>query len=195
MTETRFYPIRIAAVGSLLLYLAFAGSALGQTGTLSGRVVRITGPNQVVVEGPGGAQYEVQLRGTLAPSTGNPASGLAQERLTSDLLGRHVTVDNLSGSANRLQGEVYYGDSDVNREWVREGLLRYDEENTPDDSAEAYRAAEIEARLSERGIWRPMDTLEPASSPGPALPSQPTVLEPPPGGWQFRPEAPRASGD
>lgn len=188
MIETRHQiRARLSAVfaGALCLAL-WTTAALGQASSLSGRVVRITGPNQVVVEGPGGAQYEVQLRGTSA-AEGDLSAGLAQDRLTSDLLGRHVTVDHLSGSANRLQGEVYYGNSDVNEEWVRDGLLRYDEENAAEDSADEYRAAEIEARLSERGIWRPMDTVS-SPSPQPAPLGEPTVLEPPPGGWQFRPE-------
>lgn len=194
MTETLHHRIRIgAAIGGLALGLAlWTASAFGQATTLSGRVVRITGPNQVVVEGPGGAQYQVQLSGTSAASLDDPSAGLAQDRLTSDLLGRHVTVDAISGSANQLQGVVSYGNTDVNREWVREGLLRSDTENESATEADAYRAAEIEARLSERGIWRPMEqTDNPPPETTSALPAQPTVLEPPPGGWQFRPTPPR----
>ena len=158
-------------------------TALAQGTALSGRVIRVLGPNQVVVEGPGGAQYQVQMRGTQSATPGYPADSYAEERLTTDLLGRHVTVDQISGSANQLQGVISYGDSDINRQWLSEGMLRYDEDSAAHSSAAGYRAAENEARYAERGIWRPMDETSAAErSGGPAV-----ELEPPPGGWQFRP--------
>ena len=176
------YPTAVA--GALFLVI-WATTAQGQTSSLSGRVMRITGPNQVIVEGPGGAQYQVRLQGTSAAGL-DAAASYAQERLTSDLLGRHVTVDNISGNANQLKGVVSYGHEDINHRWVSEGMLRYDEEDSKKDRADAYRAAETEARLSERGIWRQMETSNPEPAPEP--PHQPTeVLEPPPGGWKFRP--------
>ena len=180
----RLSALLVLACGVMLICTA----SFAQGTTLSGRVIRVLGPNQVVVEGPGGAQYQVQLRGTESAASGY--SG-AEERLSSDLLGRHVTVDQISGSANQLQGVIHYGRSDVNREWLNEGLLRYDEDSVDDGSAAAYRAAENEARYGERGIWRPTDEAsEPAPAPGPAV-----EMEPPPGGWQFRPERPRKSTD
>jgi len=171
---------RSTSVSPLLaLLMLWAVHCPAQDGTLSGQVLRVTGPNEVVVQGPGGTQYQVRLRGTFPGPANHPESVAAQEYMYENLVGRRVTITDVSGGGASVEGTLWYGDQDVNRNVLNDGLLRFDPSSVEGDTIEVYSKSEQEARDTGRGIWAPVDDEG-------NLP-QPTPATPPPDGWKFRP--------
>jgi len=101
-----------------------------------------------------------------------------------NLVGRRVTVTSVGGNANRLEGVLWYGNEDVNRRTLDEGLLRFDPSSAEDNQIEIYSTTEQQARDAERGIWAPKGEENPVAN------RTPTPATPPPGGWRFRPTDP-----
>jgi endonuclease YncB( thermonuclease family) len=173
--------------------LVVSSWAIAQPETLSGRVLRIEGPDTLIVEGPGGVQYPVSPSGVDAGDVGHAAGARAHDRLEESLVGRHVTVTNMQpGGAGVYRGVINYGRQDMNRQWIEEGLFPYDGDSAPSDQQEKYMTAEELARAAEKGVWRPMEPgVQPPSDKSTVNPPPggPGFIEavPPPGGWQFRP--------
>jgi endonuclease YncB( thermonuclease family) len=154
--------------------------------TLSGQVMRVLGPDTIEVRGPGEVLYRVHLRGTTPGDPGHPAAFETETRLISDLVGRHVTLTSVTGSGTQLEAVVHYGQEDLNRELIEDGMLRFDNETAEPGLVYDYTTAEDKARMKALGVWRPM---EPRDLPPPReLPEHP--LAEPRGGWQFRPADP-----
>jgi endonuclease YncB( thermonuclease family) len=153
---------------------------------LSGQVMRVLGPDTIEVRGPGEVLYQVHLRGTAAGDPDHPAAFETETRLISGLVGRHVTLTNVTGSGTRLEAVVRYGQEDLNRELIEDGMLRFDNETAEPGLVYDYTTAEDKARMKALGVWRPMEPRE--TPPPPALPAHP--LAEPEGGWQFRPAGP-----
>lgn len=176
---------RAASCAAALILLQCAFAAATQAADpygLSGRVLRVLGPNRLVVEGPGGAQYQVLLRGTEPGATTHPATRDAETRLVETLVGRHVSITDVAGgtSSATVFGVVRLGHEDINYQWLRDGMLRFDGSTADASAIDAYAAAEDAARAAGIGIWAEEHLDAPPSTP--AVPATP-----PPGGWQFRP--------
>ena len=122
---------------------------------VSGRVLRVLGPNRLVIEGPGGVQHHVYLRGTAPATAGHTATRDAEQQLMETLVGRHVTVTDIAGgpSSTMMMGVVRFGNEDINHQWLRAGLLRFDGATADAPMIDAYTAAEDEARAAGLGIW------------------------------------------
>lgn len=177
------------AVSVILLLCGLAPSAgAADPWGVSGRVLRVLGPNRLVVEGPGGAQYQVLLRGTAPAAASHPATRDAETRLIETLVGRHVSITDVAGgmSSSTVFGVVRFGNEDINYQWLRDGMLRFDGSTADASIIDAYAAAEDEAHAAGIGIWAEAYSADESDTP--AVPATP-----PPGGWQFRPLRP-ASG-
>jgi endonuclease YncB( thermonuclease family) len=185
MRASRIFPAPLPA--SLLLSLVLlVPAAANAEFTLSGQVMRVLGPDTIEVRGPGEVLYRVHLRGTAPGDPDHPAAFETETRLISDLVGRHVTLKNVTGSGTQLEAVVHYGQEDFNRELIEDGMLRFDEETAEPGLVYDYTTAEDKARLKALGVWRPMEPRD--TPPPPALPAHP--LAEPEGGWQFRPAEP-----
>ena len=166
------------AMGLCSLILWGAAAVAGPD--ISGQVMRVLGPDTLVVKGPGDVLYTVHLRGTMTGERGNPAATQTQSRLVSDLVGRRVTLTNVAGTGNRLEAVVEYGNVDLNQELIRDGMLQYDEETVSPELVDHYTILEEQARTESLGVWRPVE--ERPATPAPMVPAAP-----PEGGWKFRP--------
>lgn len=166
------------SIGLCGLILGLATAVAGPN--ISGQVMRVLGPDTLVVKGPGDVLYTVHLRGTTTGEPGNPAASQTQARLMSDLVGRRVTLTNVSGTGNRLEAVVEYGRTDLNQELIRDGMLQFDGDSASPELIDQYSVLEEQARAESLGVWRPVEA--PMAQPVPAVPA-----EPPEGGWKFRP--------
>lgn len=151
---------------------------------LSGLVMRVLGPDALEIRGPGDVLYSVHLRGTTAGDPGEPAAFQSESQLISQLVGRHVTLTNVSGSGSHLEAVVEYGRADINQELIRSGELKFDEASANPELVYDYTTAEEKARIQSLGIWRPMNDRPPAP------PQTVSPVEEPANGWQFRPTRP-----
>lgn len=179
---SRFSPrISLVALVSLLMLL---GPATSSSRELSGLVMRVLGPDSLEIKGPGEVLYSVHLRGTTAGNSGELAELSSNTELMSQLVGRYVTLTNVSGSGTRLEAVVEYGNADFNQELIRSGMHKFNDSAANPGLVYDYTTAEEKARIKSLGIWRPMED-RPSAPPKTLGP-----LEEPAGGWQFRPTEP-----
>jgi endonuclease YncB( thermonuclease family) len=131
--------------------------------TLSGRVLRVTEGDTIVVLDDSNSQHKISLTGVDASERGQAFGTKSKERLSDSVAGEVVVVqyDNYDRHG-RVLGKVLLSGEDVNLEQIRAGLAwhykKYEGEQTVADRV-AYSDAEMEARRNRRGLWgdsRPM---------------------------------------
>jgi endonuclease YncB( thermonuclease family) len=140
----------------LLILLCITHIAL-QADTLTGRVVRVTDGDTIVVLDSGNAQHKIRLTGIDAPERKQAFGTKSKEHLSDSVAGKFVVVDyNKRDRYERILGKVLLNDEDMNLEQVRAGMAwhykKYQKEQSPEDCA-LYSDAEIEAREARRGLW------------------------------------------
>ena len=146
------YTVRI-----LLLFALLTASWLVQAGTLTGRVVRVTDGDTLVVVDANYAQHRISLIGIVAPEYGQPFGSASRERLAAAVAGKFVVVEyDKRDGYERFQGKVLLGNRDMNLEQVRAGLAWHDLEHQYEQSRmdrAKYADAELDARRNKRGFW------------------------------------------
>ena len=149
---------------SLLLVLLIS-QCLSQADTLTGRVVRVTDGDTIVVLGPGNTQHKIRLQGIDAPERKQAFGTKSKEHLSDSVAGKFVVVDyNKRDRYERILGKVLLSDQDMNLEQIRAGLAwhykKYQNEQTQTDR-ELYSKAEIEAKEARRGLWHDPEPVPP----------------------------------
>lgn len=167
---------------TVLIALLFAHS-LVQAGTLTGRVVRVTDGNTLVVADANYAQHRIRLLGIAAPAREQAYGAKSRERLFIAVAGKFVVVEyDRLDRYERILGKVLLGNQDMNLEQIKAGLAMHAMKHLNYQSKvdrEKYAAAELDARRNKRGFWadrvpaaprgRPMEQAEEAEDSTPVM--------------------------
>ena len=141
---------------SLLLALLITQS-LAHADTLTGRVVRVTDGDTIVILDSSDAQHKIRLTGIDAPERKQAFGTKSKDHLSDEVAGKFVVVDySKRDYYKRILGKELLNGEDMNLEQVRAGLAwhykKYQKEQSPEDR-QLYSAMEIEAREAGRGLW------------------------------------------
>jgi endonuclease YncB( thermonuclease family) len=133
--------------------------------TLTGRVVRVTDGDTIVILDAGNAQHKIRLTGIDAPERGQAYGTKSKEHLSDSVAGKFVVVEYEKRDRYEwILGKVLLSGDDVNLEQVRAGLAwhykKYQGEQTVADRVK-YSDAERDARLEKRGLWQDADSISP----------------------------------
>ena len=140
-----------------LFILLYFTHAILQADTLTGRVVRVTDGDTIVVLDSANAQHKIRLQGIDAPERKQAFGTKSKEHLSDSVAGKFVVVDyDKRDRYERILGKVLLSDEDMNLEQIRAGLAwhykKYQKDQAPSDR-ELYSDAEVEAREAKRGLW------------------------------------------
>jgi endonuclease YncB( thermonuclease family) len=147
---------------SILLLLTVP---LAQAETLTGRVVRVTDGDTIVVLDSSKVQHKIRLTGIDAPERSQAFGTKSKEHLSELVAGKSVVVDYKKlDRYQRILGKVLLGGKDVNLEQVEVGLAwhykKYQGEQTPADRVK-YSDAELDARRDKLGLWHDPSPVPP----------------------------------
>jgi endonuclease YncB( thermonuclease family) len=133
--------------------------------SLTGRVVRVTDGDTIVVLDPTNTQHKIRLQGIDAPERGQAFGTKSKDHLASLIAGGAVTVDySKRDRYKRIVGKVLLDGDDMNLEQVKSGMAwhykKYQGEQSSDDRI-AYSDAELEARRDKLGLWADQNPVPP----------------------------------
>ena len=148
-----------------LLFAILITHCLAQADTLTGRVVRVTDGDTIVVLDQGNTQHKIRLTGIDAPERKQAFGTKSKEHLSDSVAGKFVVVEyDKRDRYLRILGKVLLSDQDMNLEQIRAGMAwhykKYQGEQPPSDR-ELYSEAEIEAKEAKRGLWYDPEPLPP----------------------------------
>ena len=148
-----------------LALLLISVQALALAGTLTGRVIRVTDGDTLVILDANKAQHKIRLQGIDAPERGQAYGKKSKEHLSDHVAGRFVIVEyNKRDRYERFVGTVLLGGRDMNLGQIAAGLAwhykKYQGEQTSSDRI-LYSDAEREARMAGRGLWRDSGPVPP----------------------------------
>ena len=138
---------------------------LAQAETLTGRVVRVTDGDTIVVLDASKAQHKIRLQGIYAPERRQAYGTKSKEHLSDLITGKSVVVDySKHDRYQRILGKVLLGGEDVNQEQVEAGMAwhykKYQGEQSPSDRVK-YSDMEREARRLRVGLWQDSNPVPP----------------------------------
>lgn len=148
-----------------LLFALLISHCFVQAGTLTGRVVRVSDGDTIVVLDSGNAQHKIRLTGIDAPERGQAYGTKSKDYLSDSVAGKFVVVEyEKRDRYQRILGKVLLSSEDMNIEQVKAGFAwhykKYQDEQTPADR-ELYSKTEIEAREDRRGLWHDPEPVPP----------------------------------
>ena len=151
---------RIACLFLIALFIQAS-----QADTLTGKVVKITDGDTMVVLDAENTQHKIRLSGIDAPETNQPFGKRSKEALSALVAGQRVEVDwHKHDRYGRIVGKVIAQGKDVNLAQVRTGMAwwyrKYADEQSLVDQG-LYAAAEAKARVSGVGLWGDMEPIPP----------------------------------
>ena len=146
----------------LLLALPFAASSAA---TLTGRTVRVTDGDTIVILSEGKVQHKIRLQGIDAPERGQAYGTKSKEHLSDAVAGKFVVVEyDKRDRYGRIVGKVLLSNEDINLRQIEAGLAwhykKYQDEQTTSDRLK-YSDAELEARRVRRGLWADNNPVPP----------------------------------
>ena len=149
---------------TLLLTLIIT-HCLAYADTLTGRVVRVTDGDTIVVLDSANAQHKIRLTGIDAPERKQAFGTKSKDHLSDAVAGKFVVVEyNKRDRYQRILGKVLLSDKDMNLEQVNAGLAwhykKYQKDQVPADR-DLYSETEIEAREAKRGLWYDPNPMPP----------------------------------
>jgi endonuclease YncB( thermonuclease family) len=142
--------IALAALLVLAQSIAFAD-------TLTGRVVRVTDGDTIVVLDSAITKTRSDSRTLICLKEAKPTARNPRQHLSDAVAGKFVVVEyDKRDRYERILGKVLLSDQDMNLEQVRAGLAwhynKYEREQSSTDRVK-YSDAEREARAVKRGLW------------------------------------------
>jgi len=148
-----------------VLFALLITHCLIQAGTLTGRVVRISDGDTLVVLDANNAQHKIRLTGIDAPERGQAFGTKSKEHLSDAVAGKFVVVEyEKRDRYERILGKVLLSGEDMNLEQIKAGLAwhykKYQNEQTTADRVK-YSDMEREARMAKRGLWQDADPMPP----------------------------------
>ena len=151
----------------MALYCAFVSliSTAALAETLVGKVVGVTDGDTITVLDSQQTQHKIRLMGIDCPEKFQPFGQNAKKSLADLVFGRSVNVEwQKLDKYQRIVGKVLVGGQDANLEQIRRGFAwhykKYEREQDSLDRA-TYSQAEIEARMSNRGLWSDPSPIPP----------------------------------
>jgi endonuclease YncB( thermonuclease family) len=152
--------MRLAITLSLIL-----AHSIALADTLTGRVVRVTDGDTIVVLDSAKAQHKIRLTGIDAPERKQAFGTKSKEHMSDSVAGKFVVVEyNKRDRYKRILGKVLLDEEDMNLEQLKAGLAwhykKYQKEQTLTDR-KLYSKAEIKARKAKRGLWHDPDPTPP----------------------------------
>jgi len=135
--------IELRLAVSILLLLTLP---LAQAETLTGRVVRVTDGDTIVVLDTNKVQHKIRLTGIDAPERGQALGTKSKEHLSDLVAGKTVEVDySKYDRYQRIFGKILLNGEDVNLEQVEAGMAwhykKYQREQTPTPPARMFDTA------------------------------------------------------
>jgi endonuclease YncB( thermonuclease family) len=136
-----------------------------QADTLTGRVVRVTDGDTIVVLDASIVQHKIRLTGIDAPERSQAFGTKSKEHLSDLVAGKSVVVDyNKYDRYHRILGKVLMNGEDVNLEQLEAGLAwhykKYQGEQSSSERVK-YSDAELEARRHKLGLWHDPNPMPP----------------------------------
>jgi endonuclease YncB( thermonuclease family) len=136
-----------------------------QADTLTGRVVRVTDGDTIVILDSANAQHKIRLQGIDAPERKQAFGTKSKDHLSDSVAGKFVVVEyEKRDYYKRILGKVLLSHQDMNLEQIKAGLAwhykKYQKEQTPSDRA-LYSEAEIKAKEAKRGLWHDPEPVPP----------------------------------
>jgi endonuclease YncB( thermonuclease family) len=133
-----------------LLFILLITHCLAQAETITGRVIRVTDGDTVVILDADNVQHKIRLSGIDAPGRGQAFGTKSKEHLSDSVAGEFVVVEyDKRDRYKRILGKVLLGGEDMNLEQIEAGLAwhykKYQNEQPPADR-ELYSETEIKAR-------------------------------------------------
>jgi len=133
--------------------------------TLTGRVVRVTDGDTIVVLDADKVQHKIRLQGIDAPERRQAFGTKSKEHLSDLVAGKTVEVDySKYDRYERVLGIVMVNGEDVYLEQVEAGMAwhykKYQGEQSASDRVK-YSDAELEARRQKIGLWRDPNPMPP----------------------------------
>lgn len=102
-----------------LLLALLISQCLAHADTLTGRVVRVTDGDTIVILDSADAQHKIRLQGIDAPERKQAFGTKSKEHLSDAVAGKFVVVDyNKRDRYERILGKVLLNDRDMNLEQV-----------------------------------------------------------------------------
>ena len=144
----------------LAVHFTYASAA-----TLTGRTVRVTDGDTIVILSEGNAQRKIRLQGIDAPERGQAYGTKSKEHLSESVAGRFVVVEyDKKDRYGRIVGKVMVGKEDVGLKQVSDGFAwhykKYQKEQTVTDQI-LYTEAELKAKDAKRGLWQDPHAIAP----------------------------------
>ena len=141
---------------TIFLFLLFTFPFL-HAEILTGRVVRVTDGDTIVVLDADKAQHKILLQGIDAPERRQAFGTKSKEHLSDLVAGKTVEVDySKYDRYGRVQGIVMVSGEDANLEQIEAGMAwhykKYQREQSPSDRV-MYSDAELVARRQKIGLW------------------------------------------
>jgi endonuclease YncB( thermonuclease family) len=149
----------------LLIVLLLAFPLAASAATLTGRTVRVTDGDTIVILSEGNVQHKIRLQGIDAPERGQAYGTKSKDHLSERVAGRFVVVETEKRDRyGRAIGKVLVGGNDVGLDQIIAGFAwhykKYQNEQTASDR-QRYADAENEARDAKRGLWQDPHTIAP----------------------------------
>jgi endonuclease YncB( thermonuclease family) len=147
----------------ILLFITHASVSIADS--LTGRVVRVTDGDTIVVLDANNAQHKIRLQGIDAPERGQAYGTQSKAHLSDSVAGTFVVVEyDKRDRYERILGKVLLGNQDMNLEQIKAGLAwhykKYQDEQSTSDR-EKYSDAELDAMANKRGLWADRDPAAP----------------------------------
>ena len=125
--------MRITLLLALMVTHCFA-----QADTLTGRVVRVTDGDTIVILDSANTQHKIRLTGIDAPERKQAFGTKSKEHLSDSVAGKFVVVEYAKRDLyQRILGKVLLSDQDMNLEQIKAGLAwhykKYQKEQPPPD--------------------------------------------------------------
>jgi len=142
----------------LVVFLFAFFTTAGHAKDVTCKVVGITDGDAITVL-VAKKQYKIRLDGIDCPEKGQPFSTEARKHIVKLCFNKTVTIRPTRKDEKKRQfGYVLIGETNVNRELLKEGLAWHDKQADKDD---ALAKLETEARKAERGLWADADPIPP----------------------------------
>jgi len=155
----------MASMRQVIYLLLVFTLPLAHAETLTGRVVRVTDGDTIVVLDASKEQHKIRLTGIDAPERGQDYGTKSKEHLSELVAGKSVVIDyNKYDRYQRILGKVIFNGEDVNLEQVEAGMAwhykKYQGEQSASDRVK-YSDAELEARRHKLGLWHDPNPVPP----------------------------------
>lgn len=134
----------------LILWVSVGGGAVA-AGTINGRVVQVSDGDTITVLASGNVQVKVRLAGIDAPESGQEFGEKSRQALATVVAGKVVAVsEDGTDRYGRTIGWIRAGETDVNREMVRQGWAWHFTHYNKDPGIARL---QVEAKEARRGLW------------------------------------------